>query len=445
METEPLFLLVHGTWAPGAPWARRDGALASRLLQEFPGASVASVDWTGANTFSARMAAARQIVGCASSGGQTQRPLILVGHSHGGSSIMYALRQEEAFAARVAGAVFLGTPFFALVPRAGYRQFFRAGVLLLLSAAFVALAFVLGYYANPRPWSVAPVREMAFLALSGVVFVGAVYVGRQLMLRTTWLDRAWEKGRDTAEALSTVRTPPVPTLFLRTTGDEVALVLATLQVAALASNLASGVFAAAMGLLVRAATRAWARRWSRVTFVILAMSLVIASTLCGALVALFGASAFTIGDVLNPFSSLWNFEPSGLAVVDKPLEFLYRSALCIDLVLACVLALLSTLLVFFLVAAWTLSTATYFAFGKFAPIEALMLEMAAEPTPRGSHQFVHLPWEERIERRRSVTFGLRHSAPYGDAAAIDVVVQWVRASLACHESSTESAKGKGQR
>jgi hypothetical protein len=96
------------------------------------------------------------------------------------------------------------------------------------------------------------------------------------------------------------------------------------------------------------------------------------------------------------------------------LEIAYRTGLlCIDVLLAG-LVVTAGLLVVGLLLAFIFSTLAYWAFGRFDPLGALALEMAAEPTPRGERSLVHLPWDYRLKARADSLFGLRHSEPYSD-------------------------------
>jgi hypothetical protein len=89
----PTFLLVHGTFAPHAKWTRPGSILYTRLQAEFPDATIDAIPWSGRNRFADRLEAANTIKGVALDKVGTGSPVFLIGHSHGGSAIIYALNQ----------------------------------------------------------------------------------------------------------------------------------------------------------------------------------------------------------------------------------------------------------------------------------------------------------------------------------------------------------------
>jgi anaerobic selenocysteine-containing dehydrogenase len=62
-----------------------------------------------------------------------------------------------------------------------------------------------------------------------------------------------------------------------------------------------------------------------------------------------------------------------------------------------------------------------------------MLELAAEPTPRGEQTFVHVSWDQRVQERADGKLALRHSAPYSDPGSLDSMCSWIRRTLAARE------------
>jgi pimeloyl-ACP methyl ester carboxylesterase len=98
-------VLVHGTGARGAPWTREPtSSLCAHLkaaLGEPPSFSYS--DWSGRNTHRAGADGARALIEHLRDEAPADRPLVLVGHSHGGSVIAHALVQDESLC--LAGAV----------------------------------------------------------------------------------------------------------------------------------------------------------------------------------------------------------------------------------------------------------------------------------------------------------------------------------------------------
>jgi hypothetical protein len=220
----PLFIFVHGTWAPRAPWTKADSALARRLRKDFPGSSTIAIPWSGANSFKARLECASSIIEAVSNPQNRARPKMLIRHSHGGSAIVYALQQSEDLRASILGAIFLGTPFFAMAPRLGYRELFKAVALIAVIVGLGGLSFVAGYLTNPEDW-LQSIQDPILLAVSSLIFAMTVVVSQPIFTRLSWLDRLWRTLSRSSIKLSTANCPRTNLLFLRTTGDEVALCL----------------------------------------------------------------------------------------------------------------------------------------------------------------------------------------------------------------------------
>lgn len=167
-------VLVHGTGARGAPWTREPtSSLCAHLktaLGEPP--SFSHSDWSGRNTHLARADGGRALIEHLRHEAPADRPLVLVGHSHGGSVIAQALVQDADLCQRVAGVVFLSTPFLhaRLLPLSKHLPkgpAFLAGAVCAMAVVvgiIAALATATDWPEDPNPW------------LSGVALVG-VFAG----------------------------------------------------------------------------------------------------------------------------------------------------------------------------------------------------------------------------------------------------------------------------
>ncbi len=138
----PIFVvhLIHGTWAPNAPWASPRGCALVTALQTAlgPNCQFTAPGWSGVNSFSARDAAARNLSSHLQVWFQrcpTARH-ILVGHSHGGTIALQTL-QDTTLGSRVHSLVCLSTPFLSGRPQPGGTI---ALITLLLVAVLVLLA-----------------------------------------------------------------------------------------------------------------------------------------------------------------------------------------------------------------------------------------------------------------------------------------------------------------
>lgn len=112
---ENLIILVHGTFARTARWVEPDSAFAQVASSTLPAAEVRPFRWTGKNNHQARVNAGRELALFISELciRYPFADLHLIGHSHGGNVILYALNQHPN-ANRITTTSFLGTPF--LVP-----------------------------------------------------------------------------------------------------------------------------------------------------------------------------------------------------------------------------------------------------------------------------------------------------------------------------------------
>jgi hypothetical protein len=114
-----LAILVHGTWARNAPWCLPDSHFC-RTLQADLGNSIQFdiFSWSGWNLHRARILAGLRlsdhILHAVSR--HPEAKIVLVGHSHGGNVIRYALRRVDA-ARHITGVITLATPFITLTAR----------------------------------------------------------------------------------------------------------------------------------------------------------------------------------------------------------------------------------------------------------------------------------------------------------------------------------------
>jgi hypothetical protein len=112
---ENILVLVHGTFAREAKWISQDSKFAQALSSALGDCAVESFRWSGANNHAARICAGNEL-GARLKEIATVSPearIHLVGHSHGGNVIIYALGTLSS-QTRIDSAVFLGTPFLTL-------------------------------------------------------------------------------------------------------------------------------------------------------------------------------------------------------------------------------------------------------------------------------------------------------------------------------------------
>lgn len=119
-----VFTLVHGTWARcwlskvmtkmsgSAQWYEDDSTFRSRLASDLPNSIFIRSDWSGGNSVTARLEAAKSLAL-----DLKQRIIdypdahhFVIAHSHGGNIACYALRDNPDLAGRIA-VIALSTPF----------------------------------------------------------------------------------------------------------------------------------------------------------------------------------------------------------------------------------------------------------------------------------------------------------------------------------------------
>lgn len=142
---EFVFVLVHGTWAPGAAWTLPGSWLRVRLRRTMLAAGAARVDfartvWSGANGDAARLDGSRRLRARIAHVARA-RPdahIVVVGHSHGGNVALHAVGHCPETRARVRCVGTLATPFLGFERQRPWVAGLAYG---LEGVGFVALVF----------------------------------------------------------------------------------------------------------------------------------------------------------------------------------------------------------------------------------------------------------------------------------------------------------------
>jgi pimeloyl-ACP methyl ester carboxylesterase len=156
-ESQPIFVLVHGTWARRASWTLLSSPMSMALRDEWPAAQIYRFNWTGVNGARHRLAASEALAEGLSDL-QRRYPnssIVAMGHSHGGTVLSWAVTRLER---GIAACIYLNTPFpqmlnrkpqFGFLP--GMMSFmmfwlviFVVSILPLLDALAVALQHLRG-------------------------------------------------------------------------------------------------------------------------------------------------------------------------------------------------------------------------------------------------------------------------------------------------------------
>lgn len=445
-------VLVHGTGARGAPWTREPtSSLCAHLkaaLGEPP--SFSHSDWSGRNTHLARADGARALIEHVRDQAPAGRSLVLVGHSHGGSVIAHALVQDTGLCQRVAGVVFLSTPFLhaRLLPLAKHLPkgpAFLAGAvcgMAVVVGIIAALVTATDWPGNPNPW------------FSGVALVGALagfFTWAVVFERVgQWLG-ASEGGLSDGEAQAVAglveqvdlsvleqRGVSARSLLVRSTADEAAGGLAAAQVL---GRIASDVPALAWKL------PAWlGRKLQAVTgfqgdepprWFISAFFAWLLAWFVGGCVAL---AAWLLPD--------WG----AIHAADRALREMAAHVMgagtqvwvwTVDMV---VLILLTSVPLLVLGAPFKLLSLYAYGLRGWPVLRAMFLELSVEPAPPGSwrlHQLEANGFEpaamlagqaEKARVSASAETALAHSYVYDDARAHRVIARWL--SSGCGSEST---------
>lgn len=401
MDPRTQVILLHGTalfpwmvkWA--RQWTREGSPLREELQRQFGDqCQIEPFEWSGRNTFRARLQAAQALQDRLMRIGPNARA-ILVCHSHAGNIALLACRKDEV-QARIAGIVTMATPYLVVRRRPmAARASTAAGVVLL--AMYAVAALVVTFYISYFFLIVTGSEQNGFIAFA-VTALAAIYVA--IRSKNRWRAAATPLGSE--HVLPDVFSTPL--LILRCAGDEASGVLSTAAIASMA------------------ATRAWTRLWDVGTWGDIGPGLTrfpwVLITIAASIAAVFGLGWLVRYEYLEG-NLEWGFlllVPALLLgafaaiVVSAPLSFLaWRYGW----------GLLGT------VAALPLSFALLFAgvpFGIPPGLCGLMTEITVEPTPLGR-------WEVETYSSAPAAEGsapLNHSQVYVHPHAIARICEWIR-------------------
>ena len=111
MGRKIAFVLIHGTFARGAPWTQAGSVLVDRLSKYFPESLIVQFEWSGRNNFSERKIATKNLIEkCKNISGKGYK-LVIVGHSHGGNIAIEALYERHGFREKILKLYTISTPF----------------------------------------------------------------------------------------------------------------------------------------------------------------------------------------------------------------------------------------------------------------------------------------------------------------------------------------------
>jgi len=423
-------ILVHGTFAPDAEWTK-PGSKLRRVLSERFATSGLEVEfllarWSGRNSASSRMEAAKNIEKCvlARLENSPHRSIVLIGHSHGGSAVVEYLSASPECQSKISAAALLSTPFLYTKIAENINDLMRAFsiamgiflVLLLLILMSIVSDFVMR----------ADIPGLNFAVLVFTIFFGCINVA--------WVWRGWTPKRmkklksDIDVYLSVcggyLRTPEIPCYYSRVTGDEADSFLVTWQfVSWLATKL---------GLAIS---------WLLFYFERIFRACLINKRRC-VFSSLFALSSLVwlFGYLQNLIYGLgivshWRYISLSPLVFDIPfldgweyfeiMETALKMTGYIGFIIVAISLFLLILMILSVFMRYFCCVLTGWAFGLLDWKSAFYLEHAAESTPIGSVKLHHFEWERGSMGR----FSLNHSRIYERSDALESLADWLVGKL----------------
>ena len=415
------FVLVHGTWATGAPWTQADSKLQRYLGSKFPDANIERIDWSGKNQFEARVEASRSIESCVLGLADVEpgTRVIMIGHSHGGSAINYAFRKSKKLRSMTAGIVYMSTPFMTFAQRPGYKQLYQALLTSVCLALLLVGLFAIGLTGYDGKHMAKSTATLFSFGAIYVLVLAALY--RYLLGRhRDWLGEI-EKLTPSVKEMDTMTPLQVPSRFYRSTGDEVALALGTLQLFSAVGSLLGRFIANLVDWVTGHTWRLWAGGPSKFFVVAMALAAIALAVCAGAIAKELGATFYATLDVFNPFSQTVSVATEGRfeEVVFPPAIFIARTGICL-LAILCFFSVVTTVL-------YALTNLiTWRVFGMWSLANAFYFECAAEPMPFGLNTFLHTSWNEEDPKMAQKIFSLHHSEPYSSIETLENLEEWVK-------------------
>lgn len=418
-RTPTALIIVHGTFARAAHWTRRDSPFIRAIQQRVNFDYITALEWSGANTFRARLDGAN-LLECHISDLERSHPgcrLIVVCHSHGGSVVAYWLKQDVLNNARLSGIAFISTPFigirishhwYALAYHLTFALLALFGlwlIVILVPVLTKFLALTLTFATNNLIF--------VLLCFGVVILVGEPLTRSVVAIGSFTLSRMPNLAERMSEYIRRVNTADLSidhALFLRVTGDEAAAALSASQ---FANWLLTRIHLLLLSFMT--ATEKVQEKLTKLTKVPswLRLMVIHGVGMCFLLVAI----------------EIGYLRTEELARRLLPTPIYWFAALCVTLF--CASVVLNLLLVLLVLLSILPATLLFLPFGRALPLISLFLQASVEPIPWGTHRLTHLQWREEkkefhIER---TNVQLSHSDGYMLDGAIESICQWMSSRL----------------
>ena len=454
---EFVITLIHGTNARGAPWTRRETSSLCKYLDEEFGVGrfeVKHFDWDAPNRHAARDKASQELRDAYHSVDgpfkPKDAPQFVIAHSHGGSVVAYALRDDLDFARGLAGAAFLSTPF--IQARERLAAWWVVTMVPWLVMMLMATVGVLGWVvARTELWGNTEIGWLEVGLLIGMS-LGAGLLGFSLSssaIGSVEEGLPGRLGRLVKEAVSELDLTRLEgmslrekVLILRTNGDEASSGLAAAHII---SRLL-GEIPARIARLPRGGIQAGANKIRELTDwlggratvprtlvrVLLALFLCVWGLLVPAVLAVKGWAWW----VQQDFESQWPI----LSGVDKArgvfISWVVRAGMGMMWTLLAIAAISVSLAI---LAVPMVTALLGFVYGRWFLLAALFIELSVETTPPGQWLVTQLSLQDKTSMDYRTAFGLAHSMSYDDPRAHKAIAEWIRERLAVVPSAPGAA------
>ena len=430
-------ILIHGTYARDARWTKPETSKLCDYLKTQFGDDIQfdRFEWKAPNRHKARSEASRQLLEEYKTKKTFFRrkeiPHFLIAHSHGGSVLAYALRENPVFAEALAGVAFLSTPFIQARERLTTRWVLELLPWVIAILVFFILTFLLLIVYvelfHPAPL-LASITLISILAVTGVALLSFSVAKVAIGLPKAGLpDKLKLLVRKVVSELdlSALKSGKLneKTLIVRTNGDEASSSLAAAHIIArllaeiparfaqLPSTM--GGFVSSKWLAMLEGQREKPTRRVKATL----------GVLFGALLV------FTIIQSVKWLSGSQHFESNWpvLSYIDAAAGAIFKGAY---LGIACSLLVIAFVSVGLAILAMPMIALLFrVAYGRWVLLPALFIELSVEPTPPGEWRVSQLDLQDEAPGDPKDAFLLSHSMSYDDPRAHKAIADWLRRRL----------------
>lgn len=219
-----IFVLIHGTFAQEAKWPIDDNEpLRKVLLKELSDFKVQFDQkcWSGENSHRERVTAGNELAKyLIEKYKENKAPLYLVGHSHGGNVISYALQEIIGKIKSLSGVIYLATPHIHVELKDVETNFQNLAISLSITSVLIFIPIIFIIMLPFKSTNLTDIQ--AFIIMVGIfMFAGLSYLLVRYRLKD-WMEKKF-RGDETAVTLPfkhLFRCHQMPVLDIRVESDE---------------------------------------------------------------------------------------------------------------------------------------------------------------------------------------------------------------------------------